>query len=129
MLALVPRPVKAVLLLFPIEKAGELLREEEDKRIGKEGQPKIDDTLFWVKQKVCGLLSILQKVFSNSIDSERVWDHWTYSCYSECTFFDIAHLSAIVVQIAIHRPGFNSRPRAPFKSSYSNPKVSHSSAP
>ena len=53
MLKSVERPVKAVLLLFPIEKAGEASRKEEDERITKEGQPKIDDTIFWVKQKVC----------------------------------------------------------------------------
>lgn len=53
MLALVPRPVNAVLLLFPIEETGEAFRKREDERIAKEGQPKVDDTIFWVKQKVC----------------------------------------------------------------------------
>jgi len=58
MLHSVGRPVKAVLLLFPIEKAGEELRKLEDERITKDGQPKIDDTIFWVKQKVVFVLHI-----------------------------------------------------------------------
>ncbi len=52
MLASFPRPVKAVVLLFPIEAEGDAERQEEDERLQQEGQPKIDDTIFWVKQKV-----------------------------------------------------------------------------
>jgi len=52
MLGSVERPVKAVLLLFPIEEAGEEDRKVEDEQISRDGQPKIDDTIFWVKQKV-----------------------------------------------------------------------------
>lgn len=51
-LAVVPRPVRAVLLLFPIDEAGESLRKYQDELIAKEGQLKVDDTIFWVKQKV-----------------------------------------------------------------------------
>jgi ubiquitin carboxyl-terminal hydrolase L3 len=46
----VPKPVKAVVLLFPIDEDGEARRKEEDERIGREGQPKIDPSIFWVKQ-------------------------------------------------------------------------------
>ena len=52
MLAMVPGPVKAVVLLYPIEESGDAKSKEEDERLQLEGQPKIDDTIFWVKQKV-----------------------------------------------------------------------------
>jgi len=50
---MVPKPVKAVVLLFPIEAEGDKKRKLEDEGIAKEGQPKIDPTIFWVKQTVC----------------------------------------------------------------------------
>lgn len=49
---MVPGPVKALVLLFPIEPEGEERRKREDLRIAKEGQPKLDKTIFWVKQTV-----------------------------------------------------------------------------
>ena len=55
---MVPGPVKAVVLLYPIEESGDAKSKEEDERLQLEGQPKIDDTIFWVKQKV-GLLRIV----------------------------------------------------------------------
>jgi len=64
-LALVPRPVKAVLLLFPIDEAGEILRKFQDELIAQEGQPKVDDTIFWVKQKIsnaCGTIGLIHAI-------------------------------------------------------------------
>ena len=52
LLAMVPKPVKAVILLFPIDAASEARRQEEDEQIAKEGQPKLEDTIFFVKQTV-----------------------------------------------------------------------------
>lgn len=54
LLAIVPRPVKAVVLLFPIDAEGDAKRQEEDEKIAREGQPKIDNTVFWIKQTVFG---------------------------------------------------------------------------
>ena len=51
---MVPQPVKAVVLLFPITKEYEAKRKEEDKKIAKEGQHPIDPTLVWIKQTVRG---------------------------------------------------------------------------
>ena len=49
---MVPGPVKAVVLLFPIDADGEERRKREDARIATEGQPMLDETIFWVKQTV-----------------------------------------------------------------------------
>ncbi len=45
--------MKAVILLFPIDgKLGEAERKEDDERLAKDGQPQVDNTIFWVKQTV-----------------------------------------------------------------------------
>lgn len=49
---MIPGPVKALVLLFPIEAEGEEKRKREDARIATEGQPMLDETIFWVKQTV-----------------------------------------------------------------------------
>ena len=49
---MVPGPVKAVILLFPIDAEGEEKRKRDDARIATEGQAKLDNTIFWVKQTV-----------------------------------------------------------------------------
>ena len=58
---MVPGPVKAVVLLFPIEPEGEERRKRDDARIAIEGQPKLDNTIFWVKQTV-SFVVVLRKV-------------------------------------------------------------------
>jgi ubiquitin carboxyl-terminal hydrolase L3 len=50
---MVPKPVKAVILLFPISKELEAERIAEDARLEKDDQPCIDPTIFWIKQTVC----------------------------------------------------------------------------
>ena len=124
MLAIVPRPVKAVLLLFPIEEAGETLRKDKDKLIAKEGQPKVDDTIFWVKQKV---RNSYQRFFVDSDvslkDIERLRHYWTYPCYRERAFvFDLVWCSTSSLPFNT-RLGFNLLPRVLFRSSYLNAKV------
>lgn len=49
---MVPQPVKAVVLLFPISKEYEEKRKAEDAKIAKEGQNPIDPTIIWIKQTV-----------------------------------------------------------------------------
>jgi ubiquitin carboxyl-terminal hydrolase L3 len=53
LLGMVPRPVRAVILLFPIEKNMDDKKKADDERIAQEGQPHLDNTIFWVKQTVC----------------------------------------------------------------------------
>lgn len=52
LLNLVPKPVKAVVLLFPIRGKLEELGQQEEAKIKEEGQVPIDPTVFWIKQTV-----------------------------------------------------------------------------
>ena len=47
LLALVPHPVHAVVLLFPIDDALEAVKKEEDAKTYE-----VDPTVFWMKQTV-----------------------------------------------------------------------------
>ncbi|KAF8885143.1 ubiquitin carboxyl-terminal hydrolase [Infundibulicybe gibba] len=62
LLDMVPKPVHAVVLLFPL--APELVdaRKVEDARIANEGQPHLDQTIFWMKQTIsnaCGTMALI----------------------------------------------------------------------
>jgi len=62
LLDMVPGPVKALVLLFPIDAEGEDRRKREDARIATEGQPMLDKTIFWVKQTIpnaCGTIGLI----------------------------------------------------------------------
>jgi hypothetical protein len=52
LLQLVPTPVKALILLFPIRGKLEELTEAEEAVIKEKGQVPIDPTIFWIKQTV-----------------------------------------------------------------------------
>lgn len=86
-----PGPVKAVVLLFPIDDEGEARRKEEDERIAREGQPKIDPSIFWVKQKVSTQSYCMGfsegTPFPHCLDFERLWDNWPYPFTSQCERF------------------------------------------
>jgi len=63
-LAMIPRPVKAVLMLYPIKDAGETYRHEEADRIREAGQT-VDPKLYYSKQTIgnaCGTIGILHAV-------------------------------------------------------------------
>lgn len=47
---MVPRPVKAVVLLFPITEAFEAKRKEEDAATEAGALTPVDPTVIWVKQ-------------------------------------------------------------------------------
>ncbi|KAI0272614.1 peptidase C12 ubiquitin carboxyl-terminal hydrolase 1 [Gloeopeniophorella convolvens] len=62
LLSLIPRPVKAVILLFPIRGKLEELRQTEEAQIKEKGQVPIDPTVFWIKQTIsnaCGTIGLL----------------------------------------------------------------------
>ena len=68
LLAFVPQPVLAVLLLFPITDEYEKYRGEEEARIGKDGQ-KVSDTLYFTKQTIpnaCGTIGLLHSLANNT---------------------------------------------------------------
>jgi len=70
LLAMVPKPVKAVILLFPIDPQYEVKRREEDQRIAAEGQPKLEDTIFFVKQTIgnaCGTIGLIHALANSGV--------------------------------------------------------------
>jgi ubiquitin carboxyl-terminal hydrolase L3 len=64
-LAMVPRPVLAVLMLFPVKPVSEAHRVEEAARIARDGQRAPDPLLYMVAQTIdnaCGTLAVLHAV-------------------------------------------------------------------
>ncbi|TFY68213.1 hypothetical protein EVJ58_g1144 [Rhodofomes roseus] len=62
LLAMVPKPVKAVILLFPIAQTIENRRKVEDERVKNQGQHPVDPTVFYIKQTIgnaCGTIGLL----------------------------------------------------------------------
>jgi ubiquitin carboxyl-terminal hydrolase L3 len=69
LLAMVPGPVRAVVLLFPIDAEIEEKHKREDARIATEGQPKLDNTVFWVKQTIpnaCGTIGLIHALANSA---------------------------------------------------------------
>jgi ubiquitin carboxyl-terminal hydrolase L3 len=52
LLKLVTKPVKAVILLFPIRGKLDELRQQEEAKLKEEGRVPVDPTIFWIKQTV-----------------------------------------------------------------------------
>ncbi|KAI0725335.1 hypothetical protein C8Q72DRAFT_888811 [Fomitopsis betulina] len=62
LLAMVPQPTKAVILLFPITQSIENRRKEEDEKVKTQGQHPVDPTVFYIKQTIgnaCGTIGLL----------------------------------------------------------------------
>jgi len=62
LLALVPQPSKALLLIFPLSEKLEEARKAEDLKIASEGQHKLDPTIIFIKQTIgnaCGTIGLL----------------------------------------------------------------------
>lgn len=57
---MIPRPVKVVVFVFPWEEFRHR-RAAEDERIAKEGGPKVDESVFWMKQTVRLILLFLSR--------------------------------------------------------------------
>jgi len=73
LLNLVPKPVEAVLLVFPITKEFDKIRNSEDERLQKDGQPHLDPTLFYVKQTIpnaCGTIALLHSIYNSPLPVE-----------------------------------------------------------
>ncbi|KIM74816.1 hypothetical protein PILCRDRAFT_827874 [Piloderma croceum F 1598] len=69
LLSMVPRPVKAVVLVFPYGEARDR-RRAEDERIAKEGGPNVDETVFWAKQTVpgaCGTMALIHGLANSDV--------------------------------------------------------------
>lgn len=88
LLAMVPAPSKAILLVFPITEATEKKRHEDDERLAKEGQPDIDPTLIYIKQTV-RVFALSFRVLCSDYgkDLECLWNDWTVTRDCECEPF------------------------------------------
>ena len=65
LLAFVPRPAHALLLVFPVSKAYESFREEEDKPLPDYSGSGSEEEVLWFKQTIgnaCGLMGLLHAV-------------------------------------------------------------------
>ncbi|THV04483.1 peptidase C12, ubiquitin carboxyl-terminal hydrolase 1 [Dendrothele bispora CBS 962.96] len=70
LLGMVPRPVKAVLLLFPISSAFEERRKEEDQKIIDEGSLNDKGVVLWIKQTIsnaCGTIGLLHALLNADV--------------------------------------------------------------
>jgi len=70
---MIPRPVKAVVLVFPYGEARDR-RRAEDERIAKEGGPNVDETVFWAKQTVpgaCGTMALIHGLANSNVTLAR----------------------------------------------------------
>lgn len=67
LLSMVPRPVHAVLLLFPIDEHYEKYRIEQQDKVKKEGQI-LSDKIYFMNQTIgnaCGTIGIIHSVLNN----------------------------------------------------------------
>ncbi|QRV86215.1 peptidase C12, ubiquitin carboxyl-terminal hydrolase 1 [Ceratobasidium sp. AG-Ba] len=70
LLAMVPSPSKAVLLVFPITDTTEQKRHEEDAKLKGEQQPHVDPTLMYIKQTIsnaCGTIGLLHALGNSNV--------------------------------------------------------------
>jgi ubiquitin carboxyl-terminal hydrolase L3 len=67
LLVIIPRPVAAVMLLFPITKTTEIADEEQIEKIKKEGQT-LSNNVWFMKQTIgnaCGTIGVLHALANN----------------------------------------------------------------
>ncbi|CAL1714817.1 unnamed protein product [Somion occarium] len=70
LLALVPQPVKAVILLLPLTDAIERKTQEEIAKIRREGQHHVDSSIIWIKQTIgnaCGTMALLHAIINTNV--------------------------------------------------------------
>jgi ubiquitin carboxyl-terminal hydrolase L3 len=70
LLEMVPKPVKAIVLLFPISETLENKRKEEDAKLAQGEQPDIDPTVVWIKQTIpnaCGTIGLLHALLNSNV--------------------------------------------------------------
>ena len=68
-LEMVPRPVTAVFMLFPVKAASEAHAEAEAARIAREGQPSVEQAHYFCKQLIpnaCGTIGIIHALANSS---------------------------------------------------------------
>ncbi|EPQ56352.1 ubiquitin carboxyl-terminal hydrolase-like protein isozyme L3 [Gloeophyllum trabeum ATCC 11539] len=69
LLAMVSKPVKAIIMLFPISDEYEAKRKDEDEALKKQ-ESKLDPTLFFIKQTIgnaCGTIALIHALANSDI--------------------------------------------------------------
>ena len=61
---MVPQPVKAVVLLFPITEKNDAKKKEEDEASSAGKLPPVDPTIVWIKQTVSLIRNAALRVVS-----------------------------------------------------------------
>lgn len=67
LLSIIPRPVCAVLLLFPITEKYEVFRTEEEEKIKSQGQD-VTSSVYFMKQTIsnaCGTIGLIHAIANN----------------------------------------------------------------
>ncbi|KAF8527315.1 hypothetical protein JB92DRAFT_907678 [Gautieria morchelliformis] len=70
LLAMIPKPVKAVVFLFPVSESTEAMRHAEDAVIESEGQPEVDPSVLYIKQTIsnaCGTIGLLHALTNSDV--------------------------------------------------------------
>jgi len=71
LLSMVPKPAKAVILLFPIQDTLEAKRKEDDETRKKDDQHPIDPTMIYIVQTIrnaCGAIGLLHALINSGVD-------------------------------------------------------------
>ncbi|KAF5350155.1 hypothetical protein D9756_009126 [Leucocoprinus leucothites] len=70
LLSIIPKPTKAVILLFPSNSPIKAKQAEHDEKIAAKGQHPIDETLMYVKQYVgnaCGTIALIHAIANSEV--------------------------------------------------------------
>lgn len=70
MLALIPKPVKSLILLFPCSDNYEAHRTEQDEKL-KQNPPAVPSNIFYMKQYIhnaCGTIALVHAILNNVKD-------------------------------------------------------------
>lgn len=79
-MALVPQPVKAFILCFPITDELKAAQKEQDDKIAKDGQHALDPRLVFMKQTVSTprlIHRFTPSLTKNDKDPQRLWNYGT----------------------------------------------------
>ena len=75
LLDLVAKPVKAVILLFPIRDKLEELRQTEEAKLKEDGGVPVDPIVFWIKQTVRFAARCCSSILTSDFDEIRSVTH------------------------------------------------------
>ena len=84
-LAMVPTPVQAVVMLYPIKDSSERLRKEQATRIAEEGQT-LSSNVYYMKQYVgnaCGTIGLLHAIGNSTVKSDIKSDSFLTRFFSK----------------------------------------------